>query len=192
MSIRFMPAPIRSFPVAVAVALLVEIIVVATFLAAGCGRTSLDDGLIPIGGVAGTTGAGAQGGTGTGGRGGTGGQPGSGMNIPCGATTCRAGSQLCCLGGSATLSCVPANDPAACSGVSAACANASNCPASQVCCFSFSTLSTSCTSAALCGISGVTACATSAECPTSAPNCCVVTLGLGGCLPAGRACVPPR
>ena len=173
-------------------------------LAYGCGRTSLDDGVISGGGdLGGTSGAGGRGGTSgkAGGGSSMGGSAGVGgigvVGIPCGAGTCAAGSQVCCtrfVNGQTSQSCVAANNPNAClGGSSAACIGGSSCPAAQVCCVSINTLSTSCAPPAQCANgTQFVLCANDAACPGTLPACCVIQApALGICMRRGATCAFP-
>jgi hypothetical protein len=174
----------------------------AATLAYGCGRTSLDEGVDPLPGLGGSTGAGGltaggQGGQGgQGGRaGGQGGQAGFGAPNPCGTTTCRAGSEVCCTrpraGGQVTQMCVSASDPAACAGgLSSACLDSSQCGMAQICCASLLAQTTTCVPAARCagGIGQVILCRNNSVCPVSAPRCCPLVQGVMACVPGAGPC----
>ncbi|HET6147339.1 MAG TPA: hypothetical protein VFH68_07375 [Polyangia bacterium] len=160
----------------------------------GCGRTSLDEGLDP--GIGGNGGAGGLAAGGQGGRaGGPGGQAGFGAPNTCGNTTCRAGSEVCCLrpraGGQVTRVCVSANDPTACAGgLSTACLNSSQCGMGQVCCGSLLTQTTTCVPPGQCasGFGQAILCASNSACPASAPRCCPLLQDLLACTPGTGPC----
>jgi hypothetical protein len=160
----------------------------------GCGRTSLDDGLVGADGLGGVTGAGG-GGTASGGAAGAlGGPGGSNAPNPCGASSCRADSQVCCsrlVGGQTAQSCVAANNPALCAnGVSTACLGSSQCGAGLTCCLSIVNLSTTCSAPTQCATGGgFTLCTSSGGCPNTAPRCCLQAPGLGVCLPTSVPCI---
>ena len=171
----------------------------AATLGYGCGRTSLDEGLDPLPGLGGSTGAGgltAGGQGGQGGRaGGQGGQAGFGAPNPCGTTTCRAGSEVCCTrpraGGQVTQVCVSAGDPSACAGgLATACLDSSQCGMAQSCCGSLLTQTTTCVAPAQCagGIGQVILCRNSSVCPASAPRCCPLVQGVLACVPGAGPC----
>jgi hypothetical protein len=143
----------------------------------GSGGAVGSGGMVGSGGVVGTGGRGGIAGTGVpGGRGGrgpvagttgTGGQPVG--TIPCGQTTCLAGTQACCfLQGVAT--CIPAGTM--CPGVSISCFDGSGCAAGDVCCISLPALQSSCVAPQICGAPGLILCSSPAHCPAEAPNCC--------------------
>jgi len=169
----------------------------AAGLGYGCGRTSLDEGLDPGPGIGGRTGAGglpAGGQGGQGGRSGLGGQAGFGAANPCGTTTCRPVTEVCCTrmrAGQTTQTCVPASDPAACAGgLSTACVQSSQCGPAQTCCFSLLSQSTSCVAANQCGngLGELILCNSNSACPASAPRCCPVIQGVGACVPGTTPC----
>jgi hypothetical protein len=134
-------------------------------LAYGCGRTSLDDGFVPVesGGGTGAGGDHPQGGAsgqagraGSGGRGGTAGNPG--------------------IGGAIGFNCL----------------DSTSCPGNQVCCLGVSTFSSSCLPPAQCaGVTQLILCRSDAACPSTIPSCCIVpAYGLGACVPRGTPCTP--
>src|SRR5262245_14167191 len=90
-------------------------------LAAGCGRSELDIGA--EGGGRGSAGGGAAGKGGAGGAG--------GAQVPCGASTCRVGSQVCCFGPSGKTCVASSRD---CAGASVGCVDDSSCTGGQLCC----------------------------------------------------------
>lgn len=164
----------------------------------GCGRTSLDDGFASATGTGGVSGLGGGGGSGPGGT--TMGLGGSNAPNPCGLTTCKAGTEVCCTRLNSTpptQTCVSATAPNACNGgVSSACLSSANCGPGLACCGSVASLaniSTSCQPASQCtGLTQAILCRTASECPASLPRCCVLLQGLGACAPPGGMCPAPR
>jgi hypothetical protein len=174
---------------------LVFLALVAAALGYGCGRTSLDEGLEPVGGLGGRIGTGGSAAGSQGGRsGGLGGQAGFGAPNLCGTSVCRAGSEVCCnrmRAGQPSQTCVPAGDPMACAGgLSTACVQSSQCGMGQTCCFSLLSQSTSCVAPPQCGngLGELILCSSSSSCPASAPRCCPVVQGVGACVPGNTPC----
>jgi len=144
-------------------------------------------------GRGGTTGRGGAGSGGTG-IGGTivGGAPDGGASpgptISCGAQTCDASTQTCCVGLTG-LSCIANNKT--CNGVPFGCTNSADCDGNGVCCLSVaggvmisSSCEASCNGAGPNG--GLQLCASDAECAPPNRNCRQTPLGLGFCAPGRR------
>jgi hypothetical protein len=166
------------------------ILAVGALAAFGCGRTALDDGLEPAGGLTGT------GGSGQGGRGAGGASGGATGTLPCGGTACRTGVEACCTtvgpGGLPEQMCVGANDPSACpNGATLGCIDASGCSPQQSCCFSLATLASACLPTNSClGGATLVLCGRNADCPRTAPKCCPGQQA-GVCVPQGLRCPMP-
>jgi hypothetical protein len=153
----------------------------------GTAGTTGTAGFTTTTGTAGTTGAaGTTGVAGAVGTGGTGPLPPN--EISCGAATCFAGMQACCVrpvNGRPTPMCIPADETCD-MGVSIGCVSTAACGPGAVCCVSATTLSTTCEEPAACLLSpGIILCSADADCPGLLPNCCGIG-ALGVC--RARAC----
>jgi hypothetical protein len=159
----------------------------------GCGRVPLDpsaDLAVDSGGAGGNgprpTGRGevgggsGRGGAASGGASGSGGAPTSSTPIPCGATSCTAGTQTCCIqrmNGRPRGTCIPST--AVCSsGFSVSCIDSSACGAGQVCCEDVLQTSTACSDPETCiRAPGVILCSANGDCPAFAAHCCQTEAG---------------
>jgi hypothetical protein len=191
--------------------------VLALLLAVGacavsCGRSELDwvgpvdepasTGGAGTTGTAGTTGRGTAGTTGAAGRGAAGTTGAAGTRgappapIPCGATSCTAGAQKCCVDvmvGPMGGKCVPAAQSCGTS-ASIACFDPTSCGGGvNVCCVGTSAPpSTSCENVAACLTKpGLIICNSDADCPAVVRNCCGVPgLKLCGPQPCSSGPIP--
>lgn len=124
-------------------------------------------------GTAGTTGTAGASATGMAGR--PGGPPPN--QIPCGAETCFAGMQTCCVrpvNGRPTAMCIAVGQTCD-MGTSFSCASTASCDPGSVCCVSTTNLSTTCEAPAACLLSpGIILCGADSDCPGLLPNCCGV------------------
>ena len=101
--------------------------------------------------------------------------------VPCGTTTCDPNGEhpVCCAAGGET--CIAAG--ATCGGITLGCDGPGNCSAGSLCCFSYGTISSTCTpvDSGVCPGTGVQLCEKSADCPGG--DVCDV---FGSCVPSGR------
>ena len=106
---------------------------------------------------------------------------GTSGTIPCGATTCSAATDQCCvqIGGGISAACSPKGVP--CPGVSVACSSAANCSTGESCCLALGLGGGGavCQSACTPGLGGliIQLCSTTAECP--AGQVCTATAAFG-------------
>lgn len=94
---------------------------------------------------------------------------GAGPTITCGATTCSAGTQVCCIALDGTESCAAAGLAACGAGVERRCDDRSDCAPNELCCATLGALYVGGTCQTACGARQL--CKATAECANAAQTC---------------------